>query len=204
VYRVWARLIVSGIDPSKALSAYGVAFGMTMPLLNLPMAFIVSVSLVTIPRISEAAALRDEGSIMRRVRKSLTATAAITLPLTAFLIAYGKPISVALFKNPAAGAYIEPLAVGTLFGCFEYILHGLLNGMGREKAAASNMIMVGALQLALTWYLTAMPELRLMGYVWAYLVANVVGSLLNLRDVLKAPGNSSARRRAAKRKAHNV
>lgn len=180
-----ARLIVSGIDQSQALSAYGVAFGMTMPLLSLPMAFVVSVSLVTIPRVSEAVALKDDNALSGKIKSSLITTTAITLPMTALLILFGRPISVLLFKNPDAGAYMEPLAVATMFGCFEYVLHSLLNGMGKQKAAAANMITAGAVQLALTWLGVARPELRLMGYVWAYLIANALGSLLNLRDLVR-------------------
>ncbi len=179
-----ARLIASGVDSSQALSSYGVAFGMTMPLLALPMAFVVAVSLVTIPRVSESVALRDYKSLLRKIKSSLLIITAITLPMTALLILFGKPISVALFKNPNAGAYMEPLAVATLFSCFEYVLHSLLNGIGKQKAAAANMIAAGVLQLALTWLGVARPELRLMGYVWAYLAANVLGCFLNLRDLV--------------------
>jgi len=39
------RLIAAGMAAEQSLSAYGVAFGMTMPLLSLPMAFIAFVSM---------------------------------------------------------------------------------------------------------------------------------------------------------------
>lgn len=178
------RLIASGVDPSQALSAYGVAFGMTMPLLNLPVAFVVAVSLVMIPRVSESVALREDRALKQKIRTSLLITAAITVPLTALLMLFGRPVSVALFKNPNAGMYMEPLALATMFSCFEYVLHSLLNGMGRQKNSAVNMITSGVVQLALTWIGVARPELRLMGYVLAYLIGNLLGSLLNLKDLL--------------------
>ena len=179
------RLIVSGVAPSEALSAYGVAFGMTMPLLGLPMALVVAVSLVMIPRVSEAVALKDMAALKSKVKAALMMTSFIVTPMSVFLILYGRKISVALFKNPNAGAYMMPLTIATAFACFEYVLHSLLNGMGRQKQAAANMVAAGIIQLAVTYLAVARPELRLMGFVWAYIAGNIIGTGLNLIDLVK-------------------
>ncbi len=177
------RLIVSGMDATEAMSAYGVAFGMTMPLLSLPMVFVVAISLVTLPRLSEAVALRARASIHKYIRVSLTLTAVSTMVPSVFLVFFGRGLAVTLFQNPNAGSFLTELVIATVFTSFEYVLSSLLNAMGKQKNAAGNLIAAGCVQLVLTWFLVSRPELRLLGFVYAYMIGNLLGGLLNLRDV---------------------
>ena len=179
------RLIVSGMDPSLALSAFGVAFGMTMPLLGLPLAFTVSIGLVMLPRLSENAALGDIGGIRRKVRLALLVSAAVILSCMAVLIPFGAPLARALFKNPGAGQYMAPLCIATVFVCLEQVFCSFLNGLGKQKRAAANLIAAGVVQLSVTYWAVALPGLRLMGFVWAYIIGNALGAALCGHDLIK-------------------
>jgi stage V sporulation protein B len=180
------RLIVSGVDSSEALSAFGIAFGMTMPLLALPLVFSGSIGTVTLPRLAESAAIRDFAAIRRRIRAALFA-AAIPIGLAAaVLIPYGAPIAKALFRNPAAGQYMVPLAAATVLVCFETLLGTFLNALGRQRDTAANFIFAGAVQLILTWWGVARPELRLGGFVLAYMAGAALGTFLCALDLWKA------------------
>ena len=187
------RLIVSGMEPSQALSAFGVAFGMTMPLLGLPLAFTVAISLVMLPRLAESAALGDMAAIKRRVRSALLISMCVVALFTSFLIPFGRPIAQALFRNPDAGSFMIPLAIATVFVCFEQILGSFLNGLGAQRKTAVNFITAGLLQLALTWWGVAQPELRLYGYVLAYLAGNILGTALCALDLAKILQKKDAR-----------
>jgi stage V sporulation protein B len=182
------RLILSGLDPEQSLSAYGVAFGMTMPLLGLPMAFIVAVSLTAMPRLTEAAALNDMAAVRARARQATLAATAIIAPCTALLIPYGQRIAQLLFRNPEAGQFMVPLAVAVVFFCYEFIFGAMLNGLGRQRHTAAVYILTNIFQLALTWVLVARPNLRLMGYVMAYGISNGIGAVLLLIFLLDAAG----------------
>ncbi len=179
------RLITAGMDPKESLSAYGVAFGMTMPLIALPLAFIVSVSLVMLPRLAENIAVKNYKAVRSKINTTLTIATCCVIPITALLIPFGQPVAQALFKNENAGAFMVPLAIATVFVCYEYVLGSMLNGMGLQNKSAVNYITSGLLQLVLTWYLVAIPELRLFGYVLAYGIGNAVGAGLCLLDVMK-------------------
>ncbi len=189
-----ARLIVSGLTSSAALSAYGIMVGMTMPLLGLPSAFMVALALVMIPRLSEDLALERFDVMKRRVVRAIKVTSLAIVPSMALLVIFGPQLAVLLFKQPAASSYFELLALGTLFGCYQGILGSLLSGMGQQKRTAANMIASGLLQLVLTWFGTAQPALRMGGLVYAYLIASAVGAALcayDLRRFFRARAQSA-------------
>jgi stage V sporulation protein B len=180
------RLIVSGVDSSDALSAFGIAFGMTMPLLALPLVFSGSIGTVTLPRLAESAAIGDIAAIRRRIKRALLAAAIPIGVSAAILIPYGASIARTLFGNPSAGQYMVPLAVATVLVCFETLLGTFLNALGRQRDTAANFICAGAVQLVLTWWGVARPELRLGGFVLAYMVGAALGTFLCARDLWKA------------------
>ena len=51
------KLVEGGMEVSQAVSAFGVMFGMSLPMLGLPTAFISALGLVLMPKLSQAAAL---------------------------------------------------------------------------------------------------------------------------------------------------
>lgn len=179
------RLIASGLDPSAALTAFGVAFGMTMPLLGLPLAFTVSIGLVMLPRLSESAALGDIAGIRRKVRSAIMVSVAAISICMAILIPFGETFSQKLFQNPNAGQFMAPLAIATIFVCLEQVFGSFLNGLGKQKRTAANLIAAGIVQLAVTYWAVALPELRLMGFVWAYLIGNILGAILCGFDLMR-------------------
>lgn len=182
------RLIVSGLPPEQSLSSFGVTFGMTMPLLSLPMAFIVAVSLTAMPRLSEAAALGDSSEVRSRARQAVLAATAVIFPATALLIPYGRPLAQKLFHNPLAGQFMAPLAIAMLFNCYEYVLGSMLNGLGRQRLTAFGYILTGVIQLLLTWVWVSDPALRLMGYVMAYGVSSALGAVMFIVFLMGAVG----------------
>ncbi|MFR2157747.1 MAG: hypothetical protein ACLS43_12025 [Evtepia gabavorous] len=50
-------LVQGGMDQGEAVSAYGVTFGMTLPMLLLPTAFLSALGLVLTPKLSQYSAL---------------------------------------------------------------------------------------------------------------------------------------------------
>ncbi|GHV08003.1 stage V sporulation protein B [Clostridia bacterium] len=179
------RLMVSGMGQSAALSSYGVAFGMTMPLVSLPILFVIPLSLTVAPRLAEMAARGEDTH--RRILKVLGVAAALVVPACAAMAVWGRPIARAVFDNPDAGQFVELLAITQIFGCFQYLTGGFLNALGKQNQAAANVILTDAAQLALTWYAVAQPHLRLTGFVTATLVTTALCAVLNLWTLLRQP-----------------
>ena len=121
------------MDQSQAVSTYGVTFGMTLPMLCLPTAFIGALGLVLVPKLAEGAALGQRGLVQHRVDRSMLATSVLILPAMAFLVVLGPTLGAALFREPTVGRSILPLSVGVLLSCYQSVLASALNGVGRDR-----------------------------------------------------------------------
>ena len=182
------RLVAAGAQVSEAMSAFGVLCGMTIPMLYLPTAFIGALGLVLVPKLAESTALGRSGQVQRRVDRSMLATSVLILPCMAILVVLGPTIGVYLFREPTVGEYILPLSVGVLCSCYQSVLSGALNGVGRQSAAARNSILCGVVQLGCTFFLMGLPGVGLRGYVAGFVASAVLGMLLNWLQVRKATG----------------
>ena len=177
------RLVQSGLSVSEALSSFGVAFGMTMPLLGLPTALMGAMAFVTMPRIAEQVALSRWKTAEATVRRTLATTLIILVPGSVILCLFGPGIARALFKQESAGLYMTPMMVATALTCLQYIMGSMLNGMGAQRRSATNLVFSGAVELVITWYACAQPNLRLFGFVLAFLISSFLGAGLNLWDL---------------------
>lgn len=182
------RLVRAGQDVSSAMGAFGVLCGMTMPLLNLPTAFISAMGLVLMPRLARSAALGRRELSCALAGKALTAGAWLVLPAAALLSVLAPPLGQVLFREDLAGRFALPLALAVALGCYESVLAICLNGLGRQTASARNGLISGGAQLFLTWWRMGIPGVGLRGYVEAVLLSTVLGLALNWSSLRRAIG----------------
>ena len=182
------KLVEGGMELSQAVSAFGVLFGMSLPMLGLPTAFISALGLVLMPKLSQAAALGRWQEVRRRVSGAMLATSVLMLPAMALLAVLGPDLGVLLFREPTAGAYLPPLAVSVALSCYRSVLACSLNGVGRQAAAARNALLAGAAELGLTALTVGIPGVGLKGYVLSALVSELLGVVLNLVSLCRAAG----------------
>ena len=177
-----ARLVAGGADPSEAIASFGVLCGMTMPMLNLPTGFIGALCLVLVPNLAQNAARGDHRAVTGFLDRVLRATSLLMAPAMALLTVVGPPLARVVFKNDAAGNYMVPLAAGTLLTCWQTVLSGALNGIGRQGLAARNAIVSDAVQLAFTYFAVGLRGLE--GFVEGFVLSSLVGMVLNLISIL--------------------
>lgn len=182
------RLVVSGLTYPQAISAYGVLFGMTLPLLNLPSAMIVGLGLVMVPKLSENLALGNMRDARNKISRAITATSFLILPSVAILVPLGPQIGYLLFRQNVNEALLLPLAASTVFSLYMLVFGNILNGLGKQISASLNLIIGNGLELIMTFYLTAIPELGIYGYVVACIATTFLTAILNLRKVVQATG----------------
>lgn len=180
------KLVEGGMETSAAISAFGVLCGMTVPMLMLPMGFISALGLTLVPHLAQKAALGEREAIRAQLGRTLSLISLLMAPALALLTVLGPTLGRALFRNDAVGEFMLPLAIGTLFSCWQSVLAGSLNGLGKQRTAARNAIICDALQLAFTWFTVA--RWGLAGYVTGYLVTCVLAFVLDLRSVCAATG----------------
>jgi len=150
------------------------------------MGFISALGLTLVPHLAQKAALGEKEAIRSQLGRTLSLISLIMAPALALLTVLGPTLGRTLFRNEAVGEFMLPLAVGTLFSCWQSVLAGALNGLGKQRTAARNAIICDALQLAFTWATVA--RWGLAGYVTGYLVTCVLALALDLRSVCTATG----------------
>ncbi len=182
------ELVRGGMEVSAAISSFGVMFGMTLPLLGLPTAFIAALGLVLVPKLAESTALKRRAEVHRRVSKAMLGTSVLMLPAMAMLVVLGPTIGAVLFKEPTVGDYLAPLSVATALSCYQSILSCALNGVGRQPTAARNALVCGAVELVIVFFTVGVPGVGLTGYVIAALVSSLLGVGMGMVSLYRATG----------------
>lgn len=183
------RLLVrSGLELGEAMSQYGVLFGMTLPMLFLPTAFLSALNLLLAPKLAESAALGQQKAVRGRIRKAMAAANLVLIPSLALLAVIGPGLGEQLYGDPRVGNYMQLLAVGVLFSCWGGLLSNALSGLNLQGWAAKVALLSDAVQLFITCLTVVRPEIRLLGFVWGYVISAGLGALLCWWRLAKATG----------------
>ena len=181
------RLLVrGGMDHGQAVSAYGVLFGMTLPMLMIPTAFLSALGLVLTPRLAGRAALGDRAGIRRESSEALEGMHLILLPAFALLAVFGPALARGLYSGGMGGPHWELLTLGVLFSCWHTLFACVLNGLDRQGTSAAIALLCDGLQLGLT--LLLIPRRGLEGYVLSFTLTALLGALLSGRAASRASG----------------
>lgn len=170
-----------GLTNSQAISLYGVAMGMAIPMLFTPSALIGSIAVVVAPELSENYYKKKMNAVKYDVEKTVKAVIFIAAMLIPVLFALGMPISLFLYDNRLCGEIITVSSFIVLPMCITMITNTVLNSMNCEKqtllyfvfGAIAMLISVFALTkfigvysycvgLALSYIIIAVMNLRLL------------------------------------------
>ena len=149
-----ARLMVAGYTASQAMSIYGIALGMTFPLLFLPTTLTGSLSTALVPDISMAMAQNDSSHIQKRVTASINFTLFISFLVVPIFMAIGDKIGIFLYGEALSGTLLQfsswimiPMGVTN-------ITSAILNSVGFEVKSFINYIIGGIFTFISVMWLT--------------------------------------------------
>ena len=179
-------LVKGGKTAGEAMSDFGVINGMTLPMLLMPTAFLGALGLLLVPKLARAVAVNRHQEARSQLSRVMGATSCVLLPCMGLLAVIGPMLGRLLFKDDRAGEMILPLVVGVIFTGYQGVLGSALNGLGKQSAAARNMLLSDGVQLAFTYFLVGNPHIGLKGYVTGLWVSSLLGMWLNWRSVRKA------------------
>lgn len=193
------KLVAAGFSEGDAMSAFGVVFGMTVPMLSLPSAFIGALCLGLVPRLSRCKARREMNQCGVMIGKAITAASVIVLPVTALLATLGPDLGRLLFDHPDVGGHLLPLTIGVVLGSYESVLASALNGIDRQFWSAGVSLLCGGVQLlftltghGLSGFLAGLVAASLLGTALRWgMVRRWTGLKLDVYTALVAPGLSA-------------
>ena len=143
-------LAAGGLERTQAVARFGILSGMTMPMLALPTVFLGALMLVLAPRLSRAAALRQNGEVVRLSDRALSLCALLTFPPLAFLVVTGRELGALIFHQPLVGEHLLLLAGVMALSCFCSVLACVLNSTRHHRAVALISLLGSGVQLLLT------------------------------------------------------
>ncbi len=128
-----AMLVKAGYTETQALAMFGVAAGMVMPLLTMPMTVIGALSTVLIPELSEANARKDDKKLATAIEKGLTFAALLACMLFPVFSVVGYELGSIAYQNTLAGEMLEKSALLLLPMSLCMVAQSMVNSLGFEK-----------------------------------------------------------------------
>lgn len=172
-----------GLSNSEAISLYGVAIGMSVPVLFIPSSLIGSISVVVAPELSENFYKKKDALVRFDVEKSIKAAVFIAALLIPVLFVSGDEIGEFLYSDALSGQIIRNCAFILLPMCLAMITTTVLNSMNCEKRTLIYFCIGAAFMLASILVLT-----KYVG-VYSYMIGlagnYVISSAMNLRLLTK-------------------
>ena len=153
-----------GLDNSEAISLYGVAIGMSVPILFIPSALIGSISVVVAPELAENYYKNKTALVKFDIEKSVKAAIFIATLIIPVLFVLGDEIGSVLYSNEMSGEIIQNCAFILLPMCLAMITTTVLNSMNCEKKTLLYYIIGAALMIVSIVALT-----RFVG-VYSYMI----------------------------------
>ncbi len=167
-----------GLTNSEAISLYGVAIGMSVPILFIPSSLIGSISVVVAPELSENYYSKKTERVKFDVEKSVKAAIFIATLLIPVLFVLGDEIGEFLYSNQMSGEIVQRCSFILLPMCLSMITTTILNSMNCEKRTLVYYFFGAAAMLVSIFALT-----RFIG-VYSYLIglslSFVITAVLNL------------------------
>ncbi|WNR45878.1 stage V sporulation protein B [Paenibacillus roseipurpureus] len=178
-------LAIAGISTSLATAQYGALQGMIIPIILLPSALTMSLSVSLIPSLSEAAARKDIKTIHNRLHQSLKLALVTGAPFAVLMFVLAEPICTYMYNQPDVGAMLKMMAPVAIFIYFQAPLQSALQALNKPGAALINTLIGSTVKLALIYWLASKPELGIHGAVFAININIVLVTLLHWNSVVR-------------------
>ena len=171
------RLVASGTGAQLALKQVGDFFGISMPLVMLPMAFIAPMVQILVPKISESLILKNYSDVKRKTGKAIQATSIISMGILSLVVALSEEISIIFYKNIKAAGLIGLLSVAGVFLFYAFVTTSVLNTVKMEKQVGTASVIISILQIIITW--EAVYYLGMSGYAAGFLLSEALSAFVN-------------------------
>ena len=181
-----AKLMSIGYTSAQAMTLYGVAVGMTLPLLFVPTTIIGSLSTALIPDMSKAVAQNDKMHIENRIRSSIAFSLIISSLFIPAYLAMGELAGIFLYDNVMSGTLLQSASFVLLPLGLTNITSSLLNSLGYEVKSFKNFIFGTIVMFIAIWFLPSLVGIN--AFIWGLGASYLVTGILNLIMLKKKTG----------------
>lgn len=182
-------LISSGVSASEALSDFGRASGMALPLLLAPSTLISPLSVVLVPEVASRSARREYACVKRKISTTLSLSAVVSCAFIALFLPLGKQIGTVVFNDARAGEFVSLASPLVLVMNLNGVSSSCLNSLGKERGTLKNYLLGAAVLIASIIFLTS--DLKIYSMLVGLVSCFTLTSVLNLCILKKTTGLSS-------------
>ena len=177
------RLVSAGYTSAQSLSLYGIATGMTLPLLFIPMTLIGSLSYALIPDLSSANAKNETKYISSRISTSIIFSLFVAFFMVPLFMGAGQNLGVFFFDNAQSGILLSEASWIIIPMCLTNISSSILNAVGYEIKSFKNYIVGVILMLLCIWFLP--KYIGINALIWAMGSCFTISAILNIKMIKK-------------------
>ena len=169
------QLVDYGYTADEALGHFGILTGMAMSVIFFPAVITNSLSVLLLPRISEAKARGDNRLVLDTIKGALCCGLALGSLCTFIFLFSSEWIGTYIFDNILAGFYIQILSILCPFMYTSILLSSIVNGLGYASLTLGCNLTGCAIRIAAIWFF--MPAYGMYAYTVAMILSHVLTTL---------------------------
>lgn len=178
-----AGLRKNGSNYTNALSTYGTISGMVMPIITFPAIFIMPLSTLIIPEISQAKAQNKENSVRRISERLFRIGLLYSIPVMAIMIFLSNELGTVIYNSSDVGIYIAILAPVIPLMYLDSVVDGILKGLNEQVSYLIFNFIDSVIRVILTYFL--LPIMGIKGFIIVIFVSELLNTSLSIWRFLK-------------------
>lgn len=177
-----ARLTLFTHSDALSLEQFGAVKGMALPLLFFPAAFLVTVSGLLVPELSDAHALGHKRQVTRLTEQAMHITWLGSVLIGCLFTVLGRPLGNRLYGDDTVGLLLQILGPLTPVMYLDSVSTGMLKGINEQVHSLWYSVADSAVRIALIWLL--LPHFGITGFLFVMLVSNLLTCILSTHRLL--------------------
>ena len=166
------QLLEFGYTSDEALSHFGILTGMALSVIFFPAAITNSLSVLLLPRISEAKAKGDMRAVFDTIKASVCCGVALGSLCTFVFLLSADWFGTYIFDNTLAGFYIRILSILCPFMYTSSLLSSIVNGLGNVSLTLACNLSGCAIRIFGIWFFV--PVYGMYAYIISMIIAAIV------------------------------
>ena len=166
------KLMAYGYTSDEALSHFGILSGMAMSVIFFPAVVTNSLSVLLLPRISEAKSKGDSNLVLDTIKGALCCGVALGSLCTFLFLFSSEWIGIYIFDNMLAGFYVQILSILCPFMYTSSLLSSIVNGLGYASLTLACNLSGCAIRIMAIW--SFVPTHGMYAYIIAMISSHIV------------------------------
>lgn len=185
------RLKHIGFREEEATDLYGLLTGSATPLINFPAVLTVALAMSLVPAVTESFTSKDFAGVRNKTSTGIRLTMLLGLPAATGMAILARPICQLLYSSldekyiNITGELLAVLSIGVLFLTTVQTLTAILQGLNRITVPVMNLAIGAAFKILLTYILTGISGLNVMGAAIGTVVCYGVAAVLDMAAVVR-------------------